>query len=188
MASTSAFDRSTDDVESLLSTSLTKQTSRSSLQSEEGSVGLNNDFSPSLIISRRQSLSRRSQHEVDVAKIKEEAETLRRIQVQLEDSEANNQLLTEQNHVLKEEVRKLERTISRMEVAQNMEYLKNLLIKYLSLPPASSEKQRLVPVLKTLLKLDGKEEKILVSNANDELPDTDPSPGQASSWSSLLWG
>ena len=97
---------------------------------------------------------------------------------------ANNQLLTEQNLVLKEEIRKLERTLSRMDVAQNLEYLKNTFVTYVGLPSGTSEKQQLVPVLKTLLKLDHREETILQSDANDE-PIT---PVASGGWTSILWG
>lgn len=63
----------------------------------------------------------------------------------------------------------MERTLSRIEVAQNLEYLKNLLVKFISLEAGSSEKQQLVPVLKEILKLDSKEEKVLQLNATRDL-------------------
>lgn len=47
----------------------------------------------------------------------------------LEESESNNLLLTEQNRVLKNEIRRLQRSVERLEIAENLEYLKNILVK-----------------------------------------------------------
>jgi E3 SUMO-protein ligase RanBP2 len=82
-----------------------------------------------------------------------------------------------------EEIRRLERALSRIEVAKNLEYLKNLLVKFISLEPGSSEKQQLVPVLKEILKLDSKEEKVLLMTAAS---DSEVKAGQANGWS-FLW-
>lgn len=70
------------------------------------------------------------------------------------DSENTNSLLTEQVNALKEEIRRIQRGNDRMELANNLEYLKNVLFKFLSLDSGQVEqKQRLVPVLCTILKL-----------------------------------
>ena len=37
--------------------------------------------------------------------------------------------MSEQNKVLKEEIRRLQRSIDRTEVADNLEYLKNIVVK-----------------------------------------------------------
>ena len=37
--------------------------------------------------------------------------------------------MSEQNKVLKEEIRRLQRSIDRIEVADNLEYLKNIVVK-----------------------------------------------------------
>ena len=47
----------------------------------------------------------------------------------LAESENNISLLSEQNRVLKEEIRRLHRSIDRMDIANNLEYLKNVLLK-----------------------------------------------------------
>lgn len=82
-----------------------------------------------------------------------------------------------------EEIRRLERALARIEVAQNLEYLKNLLIKFMSLEPGSSEKQQLVPVLKQILKLDAREERVLLVSA---AADGDGKASQTNGWS-FLW-
>ena len=89
------------------------------------------------------------------------AELLDQLNELLKDSESNNSLLTEQNRLLKEEVRRLERSIERTEIAKNLEYFKNILIKFLSFENNTSdgsERTQLVPVLKTILKLSKEEE------------------------------
>ena len=50
----------------------------------------------------------------------------------LGDSETNIQLLSEQNRVLKEEIRRLTKNFERMDIADNLEYLKNVLLKVCS--------------------------------------------------------
>ena len=47
----------------------------------------------------------------------------------LGDSENNIQLLSEQNRVLKDEILRLTKNIERMDIAENLEYLKNVLLK-----------------------------------------------------------
>lgn len=70
------------------------------------------------------------------------------------DSESTNSLLTEQVRALKEEIRRLQRGSERLVLAENLEYLKNVVFKFLSLDSSQVEqKQRLIPVLSTVLKL-----------------------------------
>lgn len=70
------------------------------------------------------------------------------------DSENTNSLLTEQVCALKEEIRRIQRGNERMELANNLEYLKNVIFKFISLDNSQLEqKQRLIPVLSTILKL-----------------------------------
>lgn len=74
------------------------------------------------------------------------------------DSESTNSLLKEQVEVLKEEIRRIQRGNERMELANNLEYLKNIMFKFLSLDSSQFEqRQRLVPVLSTVLKLSPEE-------------------------------
>lgn len=120
-----------------------------------------------------------------------EAELLDQFNELLKESESNNSLLTEQNRLLKEEVRRLERSIERTEIAKNLEYLKNVLIKFLSFENNTSdgsERTQLVPVLKTILKL-SKEEEIKIKNFTVFMQDAKQTNQQQlnkkSSWS--LW-
>ncbi|XP_003739206.1 GRIP and coiled-coil domain-containing protein 2 [Galendromus occidentalis] len=76
----------------------------------------------------------------------------------LNESEVNNLRLSEQVRVLKEEVRRLERNKEREEQFGNLEYLKNVVLKYLTM---KSERERLVPVLVTMLKLSPDERRVL---------------------------
>ncbi|XP_022651745.1 GRIP and coiled-coil domain-containing protein 2-like isoform X2 [Varroa jacobsoni] len=76
----------------------------------------------------------------------------------LNESEVNNLRLSEQVRVLKEEVRRLERNKERDEQFGNLEYLKNVVLKYLTM---RSERERLVPVLVTMLKLSPDEKRTL---------------------------
>lgn len=74
------------------------------------------------------------------------------------DSESTNALLSDQVSALKDEIRRMQRSAERIELAQNLEYLKNVLFKFLSLDANQDEqRQRLVPVLSTILKLSPEE-------------------------------
>lgn len=117
------------------------------------------------------------------------AELLDQLNELLKESESNNSLLTEQNRLLKEEVRRLERSIERTEIAKNLEYFKNILIKFLSFENNTSdgnERTQLVPVLKTILKL-SKEEEIKLKNFATFMQDAKQFNGQSngpkSNWS-----
>ena len=118
------------------------------------------------------------------------AELLDQLNELLKESESNNSLLTEQNRLLKEEVRRLERSIERAEIAKNLEYFKNVLIKFLSLSENNTsdgnERTQLVPVLKTILKL-SKEEEIKLKNFTTFMQDAkqfnQQANGPKSNWS-----
>lgn len=80
------------------------------------------------------------------------------------DSENTNSLLSEQVKALKEEIRRLQRGTDRMDLAENLEYLKNVVFKFLALDNGQIEqKQQLIPVLSTVLKLSPSETAILNS-------------------------
>lgn len=71
------------------------------------------------------------------------------------DSENTNSLLTDQVRALKDEIRRMQRGNERLDLAQNLEYLKNVVLKFVTLDSSQVEqKQRLIPVLSTVLKLD----------------------------------
>lgn len=87
------------------------------------------------------------------------------------ESENTNALLHEQVKTLKEEIRRMQLRAERIELAENLEYLKNVIFKYLSLDSYQSEqKKRLIPVLSTVLKLSPDETAKLTSIAITDKP------------------
>ena len=113
----------------------------------------------------------------------------------------NNQRLNEQVTLLKDEIRRLERNMDRTESISNLEYLKNVILKFFVLK-SSPERLQLIPVLVTMLKLSPDEQVQLVRVANfsttvDENSKTadesssqqitnDAAAAAAPSWSSYL--
>ena len=109
----------------------------------------------------------------------------------LKESESSNVLLSEQNRILKEEIRRLQRSIERVELVENMEYLKNIVVKFVA---SNSERIHLIPVLKTILKLSKQEESLFLkfaSNSNNLQLTNSQQEGQSSTssnnWSNYLW-
>lgn len=74
----------------------------------------------------------------------------------LSDSEKDLARMQQLNEMLKEEVRRHQRSIEREQHIQNSEYLKNIVMKFVTLSNGD-EKQRLIPVLNTILKLSSEE-------------------------------
>ena len=70
----------------------------------------------------------------------------------LAESEAQNTRLEKLTEVLKEEIRTCQRSEERHKHIENLEYVKNVILKFLTLS-GSQEKARLLPVLETILKL-----------------------------------
>lgn len=70
----------------------------------------------------------------------------------LAESEASEARLSQLTQALKEEIRRNERSEERQKHIENLEYLKNIVLKFLTLP-RGEERSRLVPVLTTLLRL-----------------------------------
>ncbi|XP_015906413.1 GRIP and coiled-coil domain-containing protein 2 isoform X2 [Parasteatoda tepidariorum] len=99
----------------------------------------------------------------------------------LNESESTNLRMSEQVRVLKEEVRRLERNKEREEHAENLEYLKNIFIKFSTLQ-ASAEKAMLIPVLTTMLKLSPSEQQQLKNIAGD----AETNDSSNSGWGSYL--
>ncbi|KAG8452019.1 hypothetical protein GDO86_003994 [Hymenochirus boettgeri] len=105
----------------------------------------------------------------------------------LHETEATNAMLMEQITLLKNEIRRLERNQEREKSVANLEYLKNVLLQFIFLK-AGSERQRLLPVIDTMLQLSPEEKGKLHAIAHGE-DDTATHPaGWASylhSWSGL---
>lgn len=97
----------------------------------------------------------------------------------LNESEANNLRMTEQVRVLKEEIRRLERNKERETHAKNLEYLKNVVIKFVTLE-GGDERIRLIPVLTTILRLSPEEQNQLFAISSGD------SSSDNTSWSSYL--
>ncbi|XP_054534687.1 RANBP2-like and GRIP domain-containing protein 5/6 isoform X9 [Pan troglodytes] len=85
----------------------------------------------------------------------------------LRETEAANAVLMEQIKLLKSEIRRLERNQEREKPAANLEYLKNVLLQFIFLKPGS-ERQRLLPVINTMLQLSPEEKGKLAAVAQDE--------------------
>lgn len=66
--------------------------------------------------------------------------------------------LQEQVLMLKDEIDRIKKSAERLDLADNLEYLKNILFKFLTLDTSQNEqKQRLIPVISTILKLSPEE-------------------------------
>ena len=87
----------------------------------------------------------------------------------LNESELNNVRLTEQIALLKDEIRRIERNVDRAESLSNLEYLKNIILKFFVLK-STPERLQLIPVLVTMLKLSPDEQAQLVRVANLTAP------------------
>ncbi|VDM53807.1 unnamed protein product [Angiostrongylus costaricensis] len=86
---------------------------------------------------------------------------LRHTRELLNDSEATNATLIDQSMLLKEEIRRLERNGERLIHFENSEYLKNIILKFLSPERVSGERVQLVPILATMLRLSPDETELL---------------------------
>ncbi|PNI14126.1 hypothetical protein CK820_G0053076, partial [Pan troglodytes] len=85
----------------------------------------------------------------------------------LRETEATNAVLMEQIKLLKSEIRRLERNQEQDESAANVEHLKNVLLQFIFLKPGS-ERERLLPVINTMLQLSPEEKGKLAAVAQDE--------------------
>lgn len=101
----------------------------------------------------------------------------------LAESEATNSRLEDQSSILKTEIRRLEKNQERESNIHNLEYLKNIILKFMTIAPGS-ERTGLIPVLDTMLRLEPSEKEKLI-----ELAGLEAEANQAS-WGSYLprWG
>jgi chromosome segregation ATPase len=102
----------------------------------------------------------------------------------LNDMEDTNAKLVEQIKILKEEIRRLERNTEREEHTKNGEYLKNVLMKYLAPPKVNDERQQLLPVLTTMLRLSPEEVSAITGYIKESLV---VSSEDNNGWTSYLW-
>ncbi|XP_066261559.1 GRIP and coiled-coil domain-containing protein 2-like [Euwallacea similis] len=85
----------------------------------------------------------------------------------LSDTEQDLAKHVQMNKVLKEEIRRQQRSVEREQHAENLEYMKNVVIKFVTLS-SGDERTRLVPVLNTILKLSPEETQKLAMIAKGE--------------------
>ncbi|XP_067640692.1 GRIP and coiled-coil domain-containing protein 2 isoform X2 [Eurosta solidaginis] len=107
---------------------------------------------------------------------------VRHLTALLAENEQDLAKLTQMNDMLKEELRRQERAVEREKHMHNAEYLKNVVLKFLTLT-SSDERVRLVPVLNTILKLSRNEIEMLNCVAKGQKL---PTESQARGWGSFL--
>lgn len=99
----------------------------------------------------------------------------------LAESEAQNTRLEKLTEVLKEEIRTYQRSEERHKHIENLEYVKNVIMKFLTLT-GTQEKSRLLPVLQTILKLKKEE----VQQIEDFIKGEESSNKEGEGWSTYL--
>ncbi|XP_050082054.1 GRIP and coiled-coil domain-containing protein 2 [Anopheles aquasalis] len=104
---------------------------------------------------------------------------VRHLTAVLAEAEQDLAKLTQLNELLKEEVRRQQRSIEREAHVHNSEYLKNVIFKFITLNNGD-ERSRLVPVLNTILKLSPDETLKLQNVAKG-------SDTASRGWTGLLW-
>ncbi|KAL7730997.1 hypothetical protein ACLKA6_014220 [Drosophila palustris] len=107
---------------------------------------------------------------------------VRHLTALLAENEQDLAKLTQMNDMLKEELRRQERSEEREQHMHNSEYLKNVFLKFITLTN-TDEKQRLVPVLNTILRLSRNEMEMLNCVAKGQKVSTD---GNNRSWTGFL--
>ncbi|TDG46880.1 hypothetical protein AWZ03_006764 [Drosophila navojoa] len=107
---------------------------------------------------------------------------IRHLTTLLAENEQDLAKLTQMNDMLKEELRRQERSEEREQHMHNSEYLKNVFLKFITLSN-SDERQRLVPVLNTILRLSRSEVEMLNCVAKGQKVSTD---GSNRSWTGFL--
>ncbi|XP_034948784.1 GRIP and coiled-coil domain-containing protein 2-like [Chelonus insularis] len=90
-------------------------------------------------------------HELEVAERR-----IKHLTTLLADAERDVAKLNQMNQLLKEDIRRQQRSVEREHHANNFEYLKNVVLKFIILKNGD-ERSRLIPVLNTILKLSPEE-------------------------------
>ncbi|KAH8417123.1 hypothetical protein KR222_003744, partial [Zaprionus bogoriensis] len=131
-------------------------------------------------------LDARSETQAALAATKErlsiQESRVRHLTTLLAENEQDLAKLTQMNDMLKEELRRQERSEEREQHMHNSEYLKNVFLKFITLTN-TDERQRLVPVLNTILRLSRNEMEMLNCVANGQKVNTD---GSNRSWTGFL--
>jgi len=121
-----------DDTNSVLSLEQILQSPNKSFSTKSETPSANN----SELVSKVQILEKKIEHQSSI----------------LRESEATNARLSEQTGLLKTEIRRLEKNQERKDNIHNLEYLKNVILKFMTLQPGT-EKTGLIPVLETMLQV-----------------------------------
>ncbi|XP_005185924.2 GRIP and coiled-coil domain-containing protein 2 [Musca domestica] len=120
-------------------------------------------------------------------RLQKQESRVRHLTALLAENEQDLAKLTQMNDMLKEELRRQERSAEREQHLHNSEYVKNVILKFLTLNNAD-EKTRLVPVLNTLLKLSRTETEMLNCVAKGQKV-ADTSQQRSGGWGNFLpWG
>lgn len=128
---------------------------------EEGEGSENTDsVQPSKVypVPLERLLSSKTDEETNVIKkqVLEQESKVLHLTALLSDTEQDLAKHVQMNKLLKEEIRRHQRSLEREQHAENLEYLKNVVFKFLTLN-SGDERSRLVPVLNTILKLSPEE-------------------------------
>uniref|UniRef100_A0A1Y1K9N7 GRIP domain-containing protein n=1 Tax=Photinus pyralis TaxID=7054 RepID=A0A1Y1K9N7_PHOPY len=122
----------------------------------EGSENVEPSFAHPIPLNRL--LSSESDHEVDFLKkqaVDNDAKIVH-LTALLADTEQDLAKHVQMNKLLKDEIRRQQRSVEREKHADNLEYLKNVVFKFATLS-SGDERSRLVPVLNTILKFSPEE-------------------------------
>ncbi|XP_065056187.1 GRIP and coiled-coil domain-containing protein 2-like isoform X2 [Rhopilema esculentum] len=103
------------------------------------------------------------------------------LSVLLAETEGSNVRLSEQIKVLKTEIRRMQKNQEREEALSNLEYLKNVIIKFMKC--GATERECMVPVLTTMLKLNQEEKQFITEFAKGEADQGEDPSG----WSSYVY-
>ncbi|XP_061389499.1 GRIP and coiled-coil domain-containing protein 2 [Musca vetustissima] len=119
-------------------------------------------------------------------RLQKQESRVRHLTALLAENEQDLAKLTQMNDMLKEELRRQERSAEREQHLHNSEYVKNVILKFLTLNNAD-EKTRLVPVLNTLLKLSRTETEMLNCVAKGQkVAETTTSAQRSGGWGNFL--
>ncbi|XP_074025532.1 uncharacterized protein [Leptinotarsa decemlineata] len=136
----------------------------------EGSESIESNLAPTVHpIPLERLLGSDSEHEIDRMrkKLGEEESKVVHLTALLSDTEQDLVKHVQMNKLLKEEIRRQQRSEEREKHAENLEYLKNVVFKFVTLN-SGDERTRLVPVLNTILKLSPEEARQLTMVAKGE--------------------
>uniref|UniRef100_A0A0N5B631 GRIP domain-containing protein n=1 Tax=Strongyloides papillosus TaxID=174720 RepID=A0A0N5B631_STREA len=102
-----------------------------------------------------------TEEEITLEHYEEALQKLKHFECLLKDSEIWNSQLEEQVKFLKSELRRITNNEERMQHLKNIEYVKDVILKFMTDEKVENERKQLIPILKTLLKLSNEEVNVL---------------------------